>query len=158
MCKGGWHTKCDGRIVKENNNPSVSYADSSLCTREPLKGSVNMNKTVITILNTLLIVPFFIFFRLGGGVAIFMLPVWFVVSIINTVFSKDIKQLLVYNGYLSLFASIGIFICGQLYFKYVCWDSIGEAIIVLEIIIEVVYIAILSSVESLVKYLISKKI
>ena len=116
-----------------------------------------MKKTVIIILNALLIIPFFIFFRCGGNVAIFMLPAWFIMSIINTIFSKDIKQLLVYNGYLSLFASIGIFACGLLYFEYVYWDSIGEAIIVLEIIVEVVYIAILSGIESLVKYLISKK-
>jgi hypothetical protein len=117
-----------------------------------------MKKPGIIILNTLLIIPFFIFFRWGGNVAIFMLPVWFIMSIINTVFSKDIKQLLVYNGYLSLFASIGIFVCGQLYFKYVYWDSVGEAVIALEIIVEVIYIAILSGIESLVKHLISKKI
>ena len=124
---------------------------------EPSKGSVIMKKTILIILNALLIIPFFIFFKRGGNVAISMLPAWFIMSIINTVFSKDIKQLLVYNGCLSLFASIGIFVCGQLYFKYVYWDSIGEAIIVLEIMVEVIYIAILSGIESLVKYLISKK-
>ena len=117
-----------------------------------------MKKIVLIILNALLIIPFFIFFRRGGNVAIFMLPVWFVMTIVNTVFAKDIKQLLVYNGYLSLFASTGIFICGQLYFKYVYWDSIGEAIIVLEIIVAVIYIAILSGIESLVRHLINKKI
>ena len=116
-----------------------------------------MKKTVLIILNTLLIIPFLIFFRRGGNVAIFMLPIWFVMSIINTIFAKDIKQLLIYNGYLSLFAMIGIFVCGQLYFKFVYWDSIGESIIALEIIIEVIYIAILSGIESLIKYLISKK-
>ena len=146
-----------GGLSKQINNPSVSYADSSLYTREPLKGSVNMKKTVLIILNALLIIPFFIFFRQGGNVAIFMLPVWFIMSIINSVFSKDIKQLLVYNGCLSLFASIGIFICGQLYFKYVYWDSIGESIVVLEVIVEVIYIAILSGIESLVKHLIIRR-
>ena len=147
-----------GGLSKQINNPSVSYADSSLYTRGPLKGSVNMKKTVLIILNALLIIPFFVFFRRGGNVAIFMLPVWFIMSIINSVFSKDIKQLLVYNGCLSLFASIGIFVCGQLYFKYVCWDSVGEAVIALEIMVEVIYIAILSGIESLVKHLINKKI
>ena len=122
-----------------------------------MKGSASMKKPVIIILNTLLIIPFFIFFRWGGNVTIFMLPVWFIMSIINTVFSKDIKQLLVYNGYLSLFASIGIFVCGQLYFKYVHWDSIGESIVVLEVIVEVIYIAILSGIESLVKHLIIRR-
>ena len=117
-----------------------------------------MKKTVLIILNTLLIIPFFVFFRRGGNVAISMLAAWFIMSIINTVFSKDIKQLLIYNGCLSLFASIGIFVCGQLYFKYVYWDSIGEAIIVLEIIVEVIYIAILSGIKSLIKYLITKKV
>ena len=131
---------------------------ASLYAGESLKGSASMKKTVIIILNTLLIIPFFIFFRWGGNVAILMLPAWFIMSIINTVFSKDIKQLLVYNGYLSLFASIGIFVCGQLYFKYVCWDSVGEAVIALEIMVEVNYIAILSGIESLVKHLINKKI
>ena len=121
------------------------------------KGSINMKKTVLIILNALLIIPFFVFFRRGGNVTIFMLPVWFIMSIINSVFSKNIKQLLVYNGCLSLFASIGIFICGQLYFKYVYWDSIGESIVLLEIIVEVIYIAILSCIESLVKHLIIRR-
>ena len=116
-----------------------------------------MKKIVLIILNALLILPFLIFFRRGGNVAIYMLPVWLIMSVINTIIAKDIKQLLLYNGCLSLFATIGIFVCGQLYFKYVCWDSIGESIVALEIIVEIIYIAVLSAVESYIKYLINKK-
>ncbi len=151
-----WHLDYIVFILRLSKKDEIKKV--SLYAEESLKGSASMKKTVIIILNTLLIIPFFIFFRWGGNVAIFMLPVWFIMSIINTVFSKDIKQLLVYNGYLSLFASIGIFVCGQLYFKYVYWDSVGEAVIALEIIVEVIYIAILSGIESLVKHLINKKI
>lgn len=126
-------------------------------SEKPLKGSAEMKKKVLIILNALLIIPFLIFFRRGGNVAIFMLPVWFVMTIVNTICSKDIKQLLIYNVLLSLFATLGIFVCGQLYFKYVYWDSIGETIILLEIAIEVIYISILTAIESFVRCFVNKK-
>ena len=143
------------RIITHIMSNSVEKV--SLWARESMKESAKMKKIFLTILNALLITPFLIFFRRGGIVAIFMLPVWFVMSIVNTVCSKDVKQLLIYNGWLSLFASVGIFVCGQLYFKYVCWDSIGETIILLEIAVEVIYISILTGVEPVVRYLINKK-
>ena len=38
-----------GGLSKKANNPSVSYADSSLCTREPLKGSAILESKEIII-------------------------------------------------------------------------------------------------------------
>ena len=37
LCKGRWLAEQDGGIVnlQSKNNPSVTYGDSSLCTREP---------------------------------------------------------------------------------------------------------------------------
>ena len=113
----------------------------------------NMKKIVLILLNVLLIIPFLVLFRKGANVAIFMLPVWLVMTVVNTIFAKNIRQLILYNVCLSVFATIGIFICGQLYFEYVYWDSMGEAVIQLEMVVEVIYIAILTGVEGLVKYL-----
>lgn len=93
-----------------------------------------------------------VLFRKGANVAIFMLPVWLVMTVVNTIFAKNIRQLILYNVCLSVFATIGIFICGQLYFEYVYWDSMGEAVIQLEMIVEVI-LAILTGVEGFVKYL-----
>ena len=115
-----------------------------------------MKKIVLTILNALLIIPFLVLFRKGGNVAIFMLPIWLVMTIINTKFAQNIRQLILYNACLAIFATIGIFICGQLYFKYVYWDSMGEAVVQLEMIVEVIYIAILTGIESRIKYIENK--
>ena len=115
-----------------------------------------MKKIVLIILNALLVIPFVIFFRRGAYVAIYMLPVWFVMTVINIIFSKDIKEILLYNGTLTAFAIIGIFATGQLYFKYVYWDTAGEMVITTEIMIGIIYIACLTGIECLVQYLIGK--
>ncbi len=116
----------------------------------------NMKKIVLIILNTLLVIPFLIFFRQGANVSIFMLPIWFIATILNAVLSRDLKELLMFNGTLALFAMIGIFTNGQLYFKYVYWDSEGELVVMAEIIIGIIYIAVLTGIECLIKYLINK--
>ena len=111
-----------------------------------------MKKYILIILNVLLVIPFLIWFERGGNVAISMIPVWLVMSIINMIFSENIKQIVLYNGCMALFAIIGIFVCGQLYFKYVSWDSMGEAVVMLEIIIGFIYIALLTLFECLIKH------
>ncbi len=116
-----------------------------------------MKKIILTILNALLIIPFLVLFRKGGNVAIFMLPIWLVMTMINTKFAPNIRQLIWYNVCLTIFATIGIYICGQLYFKYVYWDSMGEAVVQLEMIVEVIYIAILTGIESRIKYIENKE-
>lgn len=115
-----------------------------------------MKKIILIILNASLVIPFLTFFRKGAIVSIFMLPIWFVATIINTVLSKNLKEFLIYNGTLALFAMIGIFTNGQLYFKYVYWDTEGELVVMAGIIIGIIYIAILSGIECLIKCLINK--
>lgn len=110
-----------------------------------------MKKLILIIINILLIAPFIIFFKRGCPLSIDMLPVWLVMTIINYRFSESIKELILYNVCLSAFATIGIYVCGVLYFKYVHWDEIGEAIVQLEMIIEIAYIAILTGIESYIK-------
>lgn len=115
-----------------------------------------MKKIVLIILNALLVIPFLIFFRRGANVSIFMLPIWFIATIINAILSKDLKELLMFNGTLAIFAMIGIFANSQLYFKYVCWDTEGELIAKAEILIGLIYIAVLTGIECLIRYLINK--
>ena len=76
-----------------------------------------MKKIVLIILNALLVIPFLIFFRRGANVSIFMLPIWFIATIINAILSKNLKELWMFNGILAMFAIIGIFTNGQLYFN-----------------------------------------
>ncbi len=116
-----------------------------------------MRKIILTLLNILLIIPFMIFFRIGGNVTIFMLPVWLVMTIVNTKFAQNTAQLIWYNACLAVFAAAGIFICGQLYFQYVYRDGIGEAIVILEMKVEVIYISILTVIESFVRRFINRK-
>ena len=73
-------------------------------------------------------------------------------TVANTICAKDIKQLLLYNGWLALFAAIGIFACGQLYFKYVYWDSMGEVVMGFEMAVAVIYFAALTGIEALIQY------
>ena len=116
----------------------------------------NMKKIVLIILNALLVIPFLIFFRRGANVSIFMLPIWFIATIINAILSKDLKELWMFNGILAMFAIIGIFTNGQLYFKYVYWDTEGELVVMAEIFIGLIYITVLTGIECLIKYLINK--
>ena len=116
-----------------------------------------MKKTILIVLNILLMMPFFIFYRRGANVAIYMLPIWGIMTIVNTICAPNIRQLILCNVSLAVFTTIGIFINGQLYFKYIHWDSVGEAIIQLEMIVEVIYIAILTGIEILIKYYAVKK-
>lgn len=115
-----------------------------------------MKKAVLIIINILLIAPFIIWFRRGSNVAFYMLPVWLIMTVLNTAFSKSVKEIVLYNGILAIFAIIGSFVNGQLYFKYVCWDSIGEYINLLEMIIEALYITLITGIECFVKHLIIK--
>ena len=114
-------------------------------------------KIVLIILNALLIIPFLVFFRHGANVSIFMLSVWLIATIINAVLSKDLKELLIYNGTLTLFAIIGIFTNGQLYFKYVYWDVEGEVVVMAEIFFCLIYISVLTGIECLVKFFSKKR-
>lgn len=116
-----------------------------------------MRKNSLLIINAALIAPFLIFFKLGGSVAAYMLTVWLIMSVINTVFSKNIKQLILYNGSLMLFGALGILICGQLYFHFVTFDSLGETILYIELIAEIIFISVLTVIEALIKYFVGKK-
>ena len=115
-----------------------------------------MKKNFLIILNALLVIPFLIFFRRGANVSIFVLPIWFIATIINAILSRDLKELWMFNGILAIFAIIGIFTNGQLYFKYVYWDTEGELVVMAEIFIGLIYITVLTGIECLIKYLINK--
>lgn len=121
------------------------------------KGGGTMKKTILIIVNILLIIPFILFYRRGANVAVAMLPVWFAMSGINTVFAENKKDILIYNGCLALFATAGIWLNGQLYFKYVCWDIKGEMVMNFEMMVEVVYIAVLTAIECPTKHIITKR-
>lgn len=104
-------------------------------------------KILLTILNVLPLAIFIIFFRHGGNVAIYMLPVWIAITILNFILTKTSKELICYNGVLGLFSAVGILIDGMLYFKYVCSDSVGKSVMIFEIIVVLIYITIITGIE-----------
>ena len=116
-----------------------------------------MKRMLVLALNILSIAPFIVLFKLGGNVAIFMLIIWPIIMFINYSCAKSIKGLIGYNCCLAVFSAVGIYICGQLYFKYVQWDSIGEAIVQIEIIVELIYIATITVIECIINKYLDKK-
>lgn len=109
---------------------------------------INVRKSTLIFLNVVLIAPFIFFFTQGIRVAVCMIPVWFVMTIINSVFSKNAKEVRFYNKILSLVASIGILICALLYFKFVCFDVEGTFAVGWTIFLEVAYITMLTEAEA----------
>lgn len=115
-----------------------------------------MKKIVLLILNTMFILPFLILFKLGALVSIIMIPFWLIMSIVNTVLAEDVKHVLLYNGYLGIISLVGVFACGEFYLLFVYADSIGSMITGIATIIVGLYIAFLTAVECLIKYLVIK--
>ncbi len=112
-----------------------------------------MKKVVLIILNILQIVPFIVFYKQGGRVIMYMMPVFIIISIINTVFSKGVIELVRYNCLLIAVALLGTIACGQLYFVFVYKDSAGELVLLLEMLIMAIGLAVVSLIECLIKKL-----
>lgn len=115
-----------------------------------------MTKRVLLRINALLIIPFIVFFTKGGNVAIWMLPVWAVMSVVNTLFAQDRKELIALNGAMALFAAIGIWIDAILYFYFICYDSEGVLVMQLETVVMLLYVAVLTLIEYLIRYIIDR--
>ncbi|MBQ8001923.1 MAG: hypothetical protein IJ297_00575 [Clostridia bacterium] len=113
-------------------------------------------KAIIVTLNTILILPFIIFFKYGGNVTIWMLPIWAVMSVVNTLFSDKIQEIVIFNSVMAVFACLGIWIDALLYFYYITYDSVGVAVMQLETVVMLIYVALLTLIECLVKYLADK--
>ncbi len=116
-----------------------------------------MKKAVLIFLNVLQIVPFIVSYKQGALVTIYMMPVCIIVSIINTVFSKSIIELIRYNCLLIVVALLGTIACGQLYFVFVYKDSAGELVLSLEMLIMAICLAAVSLIECLIKKLCVKR-
>ena len=115
-----------------------------------------ITKRILVIINALLIIPFIVFFTAGGSVTIWMLPVWAVMSVVNTLFAQDRKELIVLNGAMALFAAIGIWIDAILYFSFICYDSEGVLVMQLETVVMLLYVAALTLIEYLIRYIIDR--
>ena len=112
-----------------------------------------MKKFCLILLNILPFVVYVAFKKYGANVSYYMIIPWFITTVVNTVFSKSKKELLVYNSILLLSSALGIFFNGQC----TCYDSIGEAIMYLEMIIAAIIILVLTAVELLIKHFYEKR-
>lgn len=109
----------------------------------------------IILLNILPCVIIVGLYRLGGMISLQMPMPLLVITVINAIFAKSKKEFLIYNGILLVSSVAGIYANGQLYFKYICYDVVGEAIMVVEIFAAIVLILIYTAIEML--YFYSKK-
>ncbi len=115
-----------------------------------------MKKVLSILINVMAIVPFIVFYRFGGNVAIYMIPVILILSLINVFLSETKKDFLIKNLFLGISNVLGILIDCLLYFIFICHDSVGEAVLALEIFIAIIYVALLSVIGYIIKGLILK--
>ena len=115
-----------------------------------------MKKILFISVNFIAILPFIIFFHYGAYVAIYMVPVIFILSLINTLFSQGIKEFLIKNLFLGISNIAGILINSLLYFVFICYDGAGVGVMLIEVSIAFIYIVILSIIGIVVKGLILK--
>lgn len=116
-----------------------------------------MMKKILSIsVNVIAILPFIIFFKFGVYVAIYMVPVIFILSMINTLFSQGIKDFLIKNLFLGISNIAGILIDGLLYFIFICYDGAGVGVMLFEVFIAFIYMVILSIIGVIIKSFILK--
>ena len=115
-----------------------------------------MKKILLRSVNFIAILPFIIFFNYGAYVAIYMVPLIFILSLINTLFSQGIKEFLIKNLFLGISNIAGILINSLLYFIFICYDGAGVGIMLIEVSIAYIYIVILSIVGVIIKSFILK--
>ena len=115
-----------------------------------------MKKILLTSVNFIVILPFVIFFNYGAYVIMYMLPVIFVLSLINAILSQGVKEFLIKNLFLGISGISGIVIDALLYFIFICYDTIGVSIMLIEVLGTFIYIAILSAIGIIIKRLLRK--
>lgn len=112
--------------------------------KRSIKGAIGMRKTILSIFNILPILVFIGFYRRGGLVSVFMVPVWLIMVSVNTACSKTVKEVLKYNILLTVASEIGILIDGCLYLSLVYYDSMGVVVMEAEMLLALVYFAVLT--------------
>lgn len=103
----------------------------------------------IILLNILPCVVFVGLYRCGAMVGLQMPIPQLLITIKNATFAKSKKEFLVYNCILLVSSVAGIYANGQLYFKYICYDVVGEAIMVVGIFAAIVLIIVYTAIEML---------
>ena len=115
-----------------------------------------MKKILLRSVNFIAMLPFIIFFKHGAYVAIYMIPVIFILSMINTLFSQGIKDFLIKNLFLGISNIAGILVNSLLYFIFICYDGAGVGVMMIEASIAFIYIVILSIIGLIIKGFILK--
>lgn len=122
-----------------------------------MSANAKTRKLCLILLNILPLVIFAGFYQYGGNVCFYMLPALMLFTVINVFLSLSTEEFLVYNVVLLLSTILGIFVSDQLYFKYVCYDLLGEAVLGVEILAVVLLLSAYTAIELLFKSLYDKK-
>lgn len=111
-----------------------------------------LKKFAVILLNILPFAVFVSLYKFGGNVGLFMPLPQLLITVVNTVYAGSKKELLLYNGILLVSSVAGIYVNGQLYFKYICYDMEGVAVMEVEMLAAVVFIIIFTVNEFLIRY------
>ena len=114
-------------------------------------------KYCVILLNVLPFAVFVSLYQFGGNVGLWMPFPQLFITVINTRYAGAKKELFIYNGILLLSSVAGIFVNGQLYFKYICYDVEGVMVVEAEMLAAVILILIYTAVEFLIRYFYDKK-
>lgn len=106
----------------------------------------------IILLNILPFAVFVSLYKFGGNVGLFMPLPQLLITVVNTVYAGSKKELLLYNGILLISSAAGIYVDGQLYFKYINFDVEGAAVMEVEMLAAAVLIIIFTVIEFLIRY------
>ncbi len=96
------------------------------------------------VLNYLPLLFWCIFYSKGANISIAMIPLLGAIALVNYYNSHKIKNILFFNSNLTLSTFLGIYFNSQLYFKFINYDTLGEAIRDLQLIVGFIYILILT--------------
>ena len=122
-----------------------------------MSSNARKRKLCLMLLNILPLAIFAGFYRYGGNVCFYMLPVLALLSVINVFLSPSKEEFLAYNVVLLLFSILGLFVNGQLYFKYIYYDAEGEIVLGVELLAVAILITVLTAIELLLKAIYDKK-
>ena len=86
-------------------------------------------------LNYLPLLFWCVFYSKGANVSIAMIPLLGAIALVNYCNSDKIRNFLFFNSNLMLSTFLGIYFNFQLYFKFISYDTLGEAIRDLQLII-----------------------
>lgn len=108
-------------------------------------------KKWVVIINYIPMFLWFVFYKKGGIVSFYMIPLQILLGVINYFSVDKIRNILFMNANLLISTIVGIYINSQLYFKYIKYDIEGVMVRNLEILVGILFVSMIFIVSVLCK-------